>query len=66
LNLSKDAASLYATTKAAISRMAEVLAVEWVEFGSNAIAPGLLESEMTEDMIKRVGHLAPRNSREIE
>lgn len=51
------AATLYSVSKAAIDRMTEVLAVEWVRHGINvnAIAPGLTWSEMTEGMIGRVG-----------
>lgn len=51
------AATLYSVSKAAIARMTEVLAVEWVRYGINvnAIAPGLVNSEMTDGMISRVG-----------
>lgn len=51
------AATLYSVSKAAIARMTEVLAVEWVRYGINvnALAPGLVYSEMTDGMISRVG-----------
>lgn len=51
------AASLYSVSKAAISRMTEVLAVEWSRYGINVngIAPGLTESEMTDGMVERIG-----------
>jgi len=50
-------AALYSITKAGISRMTEVLAVEWARFhiNVNGIAPGAFESEMMEGMIGRVG-----------
>ncbi len=52
-----SAAALYATTKAAINRMTEVLAVEWLKYGINvnAIAPGSFWSEMHEGLVARVG-----------
>lgn len=51
------ASTLYSTTKAAISRMTEVLAVEWAKFhiNVNAIAPGGFHSEMMDGMIERIG-----------
>ncbi|MGJ3507153.1 SDR family NAD(P)-dependent oxidoreductase [Enemella sp. A6] len=51
------AAALYATTKAAINRMTEALAVEWAgrNINVNAIAPGGFRSEMTDGMIERIG-----------
>ncbi|MDT7677639.1 MAG: hypothetical protein QOD82_5541, partial [Pseudonocardiales bacterium] len=51
------AATLYSVSKAAIARMTEVLAVEWVRYGINvnAIAPGLVSSEMTDGMVGRIG-----------
>jgi NAD(P)-dependent dehydrogenase (short-subunit alcohol dehydrogenase family) len=51
------AATLYSVSKAAIARMTEVLAVEWVRYGINvnAMAPGLVYSEMTDGMISRIG-----------
>lgn len=47
-------------SKAAIARMTEVLAVEWVRYGinANAIAPGLVSSEMTDGMISRIGDIS--------
>lgn len=52
-----DGAALYSVTKAAINRMTEVLAVEWVRYGINvnAIAPGAFMTEMMEGRIARVG-----------
>lgn len=59
------AGTLYSTTKAAVNRMTEVLAVEWAKYGINvnAIAPGAFESEMMTGMMERVGDvvaLTPR------
>lgn len=53
-----SAAALYATTKAGLNRMTEVLAIEWARFGINvnAIAPGMVHSEMTAGLLKRVGN----------
>lgn len=50
-------AALYSITKAGISRMTEVLAVEWARFhiNVNAIAPGAFATEMMDGMIERVG-----------
>jgi len=50
-------AALYSITKAGISRMTEVLAVEWARFhiNVNGIAPGAFASEMMDGMIERVG-----------
>ena len=52
-------AALYSTTKAAVERMTETLAVEWAKFGINvnAIAPGAFSSEMMDGMISRVGDM---------
>lgn len=52
-----DGAALYSITKAAVSRMTEALAVEWVRYGINvnAIAPGAFMTEMMEGRIARVG-----------
>jgi NAD(P)-dependent dehydrogenase (short-subunit alcohol dehydrogenase family) len=52
-----SASALYSITKAAINRMTEVLAVEWVRYhiNVNAIAPGAFMTEMTEGMIERIG-----------
>lgn len=54
------ASSLYSVSKAAIARMTEVLAVEWARYGINvnAIAPGLVSSEMSDGMVARLGDLA--------
>ena len=54
------AAALYSITKAAVNRMTEVLAVEWVRYGINVngIAPGSFRSEMMDGMISRVGDIA--------
>lgn len=51
-----DGASLYSTSKAAIARMTETLAVEWARFpiNVNAIAPGIVKSEMTDGMAQRM------------
>src|SRR3546814_579408 len=47
-----EGAALYATTKAAVSRMTETLAVEWARFdiNVNAIAPGAFSSEMRSEV----------------
>ena len=52
-------AALYATTKMAVVRMSEALAVEWAKFGINvnAIAPGAFSSEMMDGMLQRVGDI---------
>ncbi|KAA9156764.1 SDR family NAD(P)-dependent oxidoreductase [Amycolatopsis acidicola] len=52
-----NAAALYSTTKAAVNRMTETLAVEWARHGINvnAIAPGAFATEMMDGMIERVG-----------
>lgn len=52
-----EGAALYSTTKAALNRMTEVLAVEWSRYGINvnALAPGAFASEMMDGMIERVG-----------
>jgi len=54
---SGSGAALYATTKGAINRMTEALAVEWASrnINVNAIAPGSFRSEMMDGMIERVG-----------
>ncbi|AWH92863.1 SDR family NAD(P)-dependent oxidoreductase [Dietzia lutea] len=56
-----EAAALYATTKAAVNRMTETLAVEWARnfINVNAIAPGAFESEMMDGMLSRMGDIAP-------
>jgi len=50
-------AALYSTSKAAINRMTETLAVEWARYriNVNAIAPGAFSSEMMDGMIERIG-----------
>lgn len=52
-----NGAALYATTKTAIARMTEALAVEWSPYriNVNAIAPGMFASEMTDGMFERMG-----------
>ena len=54
---SDSAAALYSTVKSGIARMTEALALEWARFhiNVNAIAPGLIESEMTAAMLARTG-----------
>ncbi|MGV0834416.1 SDR family NAD(P)-dependent oxidoreductase [Mycolicibacterium thermoresistibile] len=64
-NYTGNAAALYSTTKAAVNRMTETLAVEWVRYGINvnAICPGSFASEMHDGLIERVGdftHRLPR------
>lgn len=56
-----SAAALYSTTKAAVVRMTEVLALEWARYGINVngIAPGLFSSEMTDGMLERLGDVDP-------
>jgi NAD(P)-dependent dehydrogenase (short-subunit alcohol dehydrogenase family) len=56
------AAALYSVTKAGISRMTEVLAVEWARnhINVNGIAPGAFASEMMDGMIERVGDFTGR------
>ncbi|MFK7894452.1 MAG: SDR family NAD(P)-dependent oxidoreductase [Myxococcota bacterium] len=51
------AQALYSTTKGALVRMTESLAVEWAKFNINvnAIAPGTFSSEMVDGMMERVG-----------
>lgn len=50
-------AALYSTSKAAVARMTETLAVEWGRFNINvnAIAPGFFKSEMSDGMQAKVG-----------
>lgn len=52
-------AALYSTTKMAVVRMTEALAVEWAKSGINvnAIAPGAFSSEMMDGMLQRVGDI---------
>lgn len=53
------AATLYSTTKAAVNRMTEALAVEWARYNINVngIAPGAFSSEMLDGMIGRIGEI---------
>jgi NAD(P)-dependent dehydrogenase (short-subunit alcohol dehydrogenase family) len=55
-----SAAALYATTKLAVVRMTEALAVEWARFhiNVNAIAPGAFASEMMDGMLARIGDIS--------
>lgn len=59
-NYSGSGAALYSITKAAIARMSEVLAVEWVRYGINVngIAPGAFHSEMMDGMVERMGDIS--------
>lgn len=52
-----NGASLYSTTKAALVRVTETLAVEWSRFfiNVNAIAPGAFSTDMMDGMIDRMG-----------
>jgi len=52
-----NGASLYSTTKAALDRVTETLAVEWSRFfiNVNAIAPGAFSTDMMDGMIDRMG-----------
>jgi len=52
-------AALYSVSKAAVARIAEVLAVEWARFNINvnAVAPGAFASEMMDGMLERVGDI---------
>ena len=56
---SGEGAALYSTTKAAIVRMTETMAVEWSRFNINvnAIAPGAFASEMMDGMLSRMGDI---------
>jgi NAD(P)-dependent dehydrogenase (short-subunit alcohol dehydrogenase family) len=53
----KAASALYSVTKAGMTRMTEVLAMEWAQYNINvnAIAPGTFSSEMIDGMVERVG-----------
>lgn len=55
-NYTGNAAALYSTTKAAVNRMTETLAV-WVRYGINvnAICPGSFASEMHDGLVERIG-----------
>ena len=60
-NISSNSASvLYSTTKSAIVRMTESLAVEWAKhnINVNAIAPGIFHSEMADAMLERIGDVS--------
>lgn len=56
-NYTGQGAALYSISKAAINRMTEALAIEWVKFGINVngIAPGAFSSEMMDGMLERLG-----------
>lgn len=56
-NYSGNGAALYSVTKSGITRMTEVLAVEWARhnINVNAIAPGAFSSEMMDGMVERMG-----------
>lgn len=58
----RSAAALYSTTKAAVVKMTEALALEWASAGINvnAIAPGLFRSEMSAGYIDRAGDFTTR------
>jgi NAD(P)-dependent dehydrogenase (short-subunit alcohol dehydrogenase family) len=58
-------AALYAVTKTAIARMTETLATEWAyaHINVNAIAPGMVDSEMLEGMFSRMGDLSQHVAR---
>ncbi len=60
-----DGAALYSTSKAAVVRMTETLAVEWARFNINvnAIAPGAFRSDMLEGMMQRMGDITQRYPR---
>ena len=57
---SNSASVLYSTTKSAIVRMTESLAVEWARnhINVNAIAPGMFSSEMLDGMLERIGDMS--------
>ncbi|BBZ05626.1 short-chain dehydrogenase/reductase [Mycolicibacterium chitae] len=61
-NYTGNGAALYSSTKAAVNRMTEALAVEWVRYGINvnAISPGSFASEMHDGMVARVGDFSQR------
>lgn len=56
----KAAATLYCSTKSAIIRLTETLAMEWARFGINvnAIAPGLFRTEMSDAYLEKAGDKA--------
>lgn len=55
-----NGAALYSTSKGAVVRMTEALAVEWAknDINVNAIAPGAFASEMMDGMLERMGDIA--------
>ncbi|MEW4467578.1 SDR family NAD(P)-dependent oxidoreductase [Parasphingorhabdus sp. JC815] len=57
-----NGAALYSTTKAALARMTEALAVEWSRFfiNVNGIAPGAFSTEMLDGMVERMGDFSHR------
>lgn len=57
-----NGAALYSTTKAALARMTEALAVEWSRYfiNVNAIAPGAFSTEMMDGMVERMGDISQR------
>jgi NAD(P)-dependent dehydrogenase (short-subunit alcohol dehydrogenase family) len=48
---------IYSATKAALSRLTEVLAMDWAKFhiNVNAMAPGLFHSEMVDSYLEVIG-----------
>ena len=56
-NYGGGGAALYSTTKAAVVRITETLAVEWSKFqiNVNGIAPGLFQTDMSDGMVARSG-----------
>lgn len=58
----RSAAALYSTTKAAVVKMTETLALEWAaaRINVNAIAPGLFRTEMSAGYIDRAGDFTTR------
>jgi NAD(P)-dependent dehydrogenase (short-subunit alcohol dehydrogenase family) len=56
----QSAATLYSTTKSAVVRMTESLAVEWSRYpiNVNCIAPGAFSSEMMDGMLSRMGDIS--------
>ena len=54
-----NGAALYSTSKMAVVRMTETLAVEWArnDINVNAIAPGAFSSEMMDGMLERMGDI---------
>jgi NAD(P)-dependent dehydrogenase (short-subunit alcohol dehydrogenase family) len=59
-NYSGNGAALYSTSKGAVVRMTEALAVEWAKnnINVNAIAPGAFASEMMDGMLERIGDIS--------